>query len=148
MTYKTGTIGEFAQWTKRVVADPTVAHDTPKRWFDSEETAEKALGTLISPEAMVKLLSANISLLRLIAVNKPASIIELAQQAHRAAPNLLRTLNKLKEAGIIVLEHGPGRTRIPRVAARRVTLELDLMGPDSIVSVERPEDRAIISAID
>jgi predicted transcriptional regulator len=139
MTYKTGTIGEFARWTKRVVADPAVARDTSKRWFDSKETAEKALGTRISAEAMVKLLSANIALLHLIELKKPASIIELAREAHRAAPNLLRTLNKLREAGIIVLERGPGRTRVPRVAARRVTLELDLMGPDSIVSVERPE---------
>jgi hypothetical protein len=57
MTYKIGTIGEFARWTQRVVADPAAASVTPKSWFDSEETAEKALGTRTTPEAMVKLLS-------------------------------------------------------------------------------------------
>jgi hypothetical protein len=58
MTYKTGSIGEFMRWTKQVVTDPVAAKDTPKRWFDTEETAAKSLGTSDSPEAMVKLLSA------------------------------------------------------------------------------------------
>ena len=57
MTYKTGSIGEFMTWTKRVIAEPAVADKVPKRWFDSDETAEKMLGTTTSPEAMVKLLS-------------------------------------------------------------------------------------------
>jgi hypothetical protein len=39
MTYKTGSIGDFMRWTKQVVTDPVAAKDTPKRWFDSEETA-------------------------------------------------------------------------------------------------------------
>jgi predicted transcriptional regulator len=144
MTYKTGTIGEFMQWTKRVVADPAAASETPKRWFDSKETAEKALGTRTSPEAMVKLLShENIALLHLIGSEKPSSMVELAGRAHRAVSNLSRTLKKLREAGIIDFESGPGGTRIPRVTARRVTLELDLVGPDSIVSVERKDREAL-----
>ena len=49
MTYKIGTIGEFARWTQRVVADPAAASAAPKRWFDSEETAQKALGAQPSP---------------------------------------------------------------------------------------------------
>lgn len=139
MTYKIGTIGEFREWTKRVVADPSAASDTPKRWFDSKDTAEEALGTGTSPEAMVKLLShENIALLRLIQSRKPSSMGELAAAAHRQMSNLSRTLRKLQDAGIVDFEVGPGRTRIPRVTARRVTLELDLMGPDSIVSVDAP----------
>ena len=54
MTCKTGSIGEFMKWTKRVVTDPAVAATTPKRWFDSDATAAKALGATASPEAMVK----------------------------------------------------------------------------------------------
>ncbi|MBI3274877.1 MAG: hypothetical protein HYZ60_02770 [Methylocystis sp.] len=46
--------------------------------------------------------------------------------------------SKLREAGIVDFEEGPGRTRAPRLTARRVTLELDLVGPGSLVSVERP----------
>jgi hypothetical protein len=57
ITYKTGSIGDFMRWTKQVVTDPAAAKDTPKRWFDYEETAAKSLGTSASPEAMVKLLS-------------------------------------------------------------------------------------------
>jgi len=142
MTYKTGSIGEFMKWTKRVVADPATTATTPKRWFDSDATAAKALGTKVSPEAMVRLLSAeNLELLQLIVSRKPASLHELATLAHRAEPNLSRTLKKLHEAGIVDFDEGPGKKRAPRVTARRVTLELDLVGPDSVVTVERPEAR-------
>lgn len=139
MTYKTGTIGEFMKWTKRVVTEPAAAEDTPKRWFDSDATAAQTLGTTTSPEAMVKLLSEeNLELLRLIVKARPSSVHELATLAHRKESNLSRTLRKLREAGIIDFEEGPGRARAPRLTARRVTLELDLVGPGSLVSVERP----------
>jgi len=135
----TGTVGEFMPWTERVVADPAAASSTPKRWFDSKETAEKVLGTRTSPEAIVKLLShENIELLHLIGSERPSSMAELAKRAHRAMSNLSRTLKKLHEAGIVDFESGPRRTRIPHVTARRVTLELDLVGQDSIVKVDRP----------
>ena len=44
MTYKIGTIGEFRKWTMLMVKDPAAAANTTKRWFDSEETAAKAMG--------------------------------------------------------------------------------------------------------
>ena len=62
MTYKIGTIGEFKEWTMQVVKDPAAATSTPKRWFDSEETATKAMeresqtppdGDLVGPESVV-----------------------------------------------------------------------------------------------
>jgi predicted transcriptional regulator len=138
MTYKTGTIGEFMKWTKRIVTDPTAAEEMPKRWFDSDATAASALGTTTSPEAMVKLLSEeNLELLRLIVKENPSSLHELATLAHRKESNLSRTLRKLHEAGIVDFEEGPGRKRAPRLTARRVTLELDLVGQGSLVSVER-----------
>src|SRR5580658_6588336 len=40
-TYRVGSIGAFADWTKRVVRDPGSAHGAPKKWFDSEETASR-----------------------------------------------------------------------------------------------------------
>ena len=43
MTYKTGTIGKFKEWTMQVVKDPAAATNMPKRWFDNEDTAAKAL---------------------------------------------------------------------------------------------------------
>ena len=138
MTYKMGTIGEFMRWTKQVVTDPIAAADTPKRWFDSEETATKAMGRQSSAEAMVKLLSTeNLVLLQTIAETRPTSVRSLAEQTHRKESNLSRTLKKLQEAGIIDFEEGAGRSRAPRLVARRVTLELDLVGPGSVVSVER-----------
>jgi predicted transcriptional regulator len=142
MTYKTGTVGEFMRWTKRVIAEPAAAAKVPKRWFDSEATAEKVLGTKTSPEAMVKLLSSeNLRLLHLIATKRPGSVRELATLVRRKESNLSRTLKKLEQVGIIALQKGPGRTRAPRLVARRVTLELDLAGADSSASVERVATR-------
>ena len=43
MTYKIGTIGEFKDWTMQVVKDPAAPTNTPKRWFDNEDTATKAM---------------------------------------------------------------------------------------------------------
>ena len=139
MTYKKGSIGEFMRWTKRVVTEPAAASELPKRWFDRDDTAAKVLRTTASPEAMVKLLSAeNLVLLQLIAKLRPGSLRELARLAKRKESNLSRTLKKLHNAGIVDFEKGPGRTRVPRLVARRVTLDLDLAGPSSVVSVERP----------
>jgi predicted transcriptional regulator len=59
----------------------------------------------------------------------------------RKESNLSRTLKKLQEAGIVALEKGPGRTRAPRLVARRVTLDLDLFGLGSVASVERSSMR-------
>jgi predicted transcriptional regulator len=142
MTYKTGTVGEFMKWTKQVVTDPVAAKDTPKRWFDSDDTAAKALGISSSPEAMVKLLSVqNLVLLQVIGKQRPDSVRALAELVHRKQSNLSRTLKKMHEAGIIEFEVGAGRVRAPRLVARRVTLELDLMGPGSVVSIQRPKTR-------
>lgn len=136
MTNKTGTIGEFMTWTKRVVGKAD--DETPKIWFDNDATAQRRLGTTTSPEAMVKLLSEdNLALLRLIVMRKPSSLRELATLAHRKESNLSRTLRKLREAGIVEFEEGSRRALVPRVTARRVTLELDLVGPGSLVSVDR-----------
>jgi predicted transcriptional regulator len=139
MTYKAGTIGEFMRWTKLVVANPATAADAPNRWFDSKATAEAAE---TSPEAMVKLLSAeNLHMLKVIAAERPKSLRELALLVRRKESNLSRTLKKLEHAGIVGFENGPGRTRVPRLMARRVTLDLDLVGAGGRVSVHRPAAR-------
>ena len=76
-TYKVGSLGEFAAWTKRVICDPETARGVPKKWFDSAATA--ALADQVSAEAMVKLLSpANLAMLDAIKRHKPASVRELA----------------------------------------------------------------------
>ena len=99
MTYKTGSVGDFMQWTKRVVADPKLASKIPKRWFDSDVTAMKSLGTKTSPEALVKLLSPeNLKVLHLIGTRRSGSVRELAMLVKRKESNLSRTLKKLQEA--------------------------------------------------
>jgi predicted transcriptional regulator len=136
MTYKTGSIGEFMRWTKQVIADPAAASGASKHWFDNKETAAKALGAKRA-EALVKLLSEeNMALLHLIGTRRPSSMHELAALAGRKESNLSRTLKKLQEVGIIGFEKGAGRMRAPRLLARRVTLDLDLVGTSSAVSIE------------
>lgn len=49
-TYKVGSLGEFAAWTKRVIRDPEAAGNVPKKWFDSEATAVQ--DEQVSAEAM------------------------------------------------------------------------------------------------
>ena len=136
MICKTGSLGKFMQWTKRVVTDPVAASDTPKQWFDCKATAAKALGAKRA-EALVKLLSEdNMALLHLIEHRRPRSLRELAELAGRKQSNLSRTLKKLEEVGIVGYERRAGRARAPRLLARRVTLELDLVGSSSAATFE------------
>lgn len=137
MTYKVGSLREFAEWTKRVVRDRTGAADTPKRWFDSEATAQRAATDRVSAESMVKLLSAgNLAVLFAIRRHKPASVRVLAILTGRKETSLSRTLKRFEELGIIAFRDGPRRTRIPALIARRVHLEIDLTGHRSAVAVD------------
>jgi predicted transcriptional regulator len=131
-TFKTGSFREFKEFTLAVVRgrrkiDPT----EPKIWVESADPSEKR-ATLVqfqSLEAGAKLLSPkNRALLRLIADRQPKSVSELATLTRRAEQNLLRTLHKLSEAGLVRLDRGEGRAYQPVVTARRVHFEIDLLG--------------------
>lgn len=134
-TYKVGSIGEFAAWTKRVVSDPRAALEHPKKWFGSEEAAAHA--EQVSAEAMVKLLSpGNLAVLQAIKRHKPGSVRELATLTGRKEASLSRTLKRFAQLGIVAFEDGPRRSRIPALVATRVHLELDLTGQHSAVAIE------------
>jgi predicted transcriptional regulator len=142
-TYKIGSIGDFADWTRRVVRDPTAARGVPKTWFDSEQTARHAGAEQISAESMVKLLSpGNLAVLAAIRQHKPASMRELAVLTGRKESSLSRTLKRFVQAGIVAFRDGHHRTRVPALIARRVHLEIDLTGSHSAVAVDgSTEDR-------
>lgn len=136
-TYKVGTIGEFAEWTRHVVRDPKTARGVPKTWFDSEATARRANAEQVSAEAMVKLLSpGNLAVLAAIRLHKPSSMRELAELTGRKEASLSRTLKRFAQAGIIGFQDGPHRTRVPALIARRVHLDIDLTGSHSAVAVD------------
>jgi len=131
-TFKTGSFREFKEFTLAVVKgqrkiDPT----EPKIWVESADPSDKR-ATLVqfqSLEAGAKLLSPkNRALLRLIVDRQPKSVSELATLSHRAEQNLLRTLYKLSEAGLVRLDRGEGRAYQPVVTARTVHFEIDLLG--------------------
>jgi len=130
-TFKTGSFREFREFTLAVVRgqrkiDPT----EPKIWVESLDPSVKR-ATLVqfrSLEAGAKLLSPkNRALIRLIASRRPKSVSELAILTRRAEQNLLRTLHKLSDAGLVRLDKGEGRAYEPVVTARRVHFEIDLL---------------------
>jgi predicted transcriptional regulator len=136
-TYKIGSIGEFAAWTKRVICDPEAARGIPKKWFDSAATA--AAAEQVSAEAMVKLLSpGNLAILDAIQRHKPGSMRELATLTGRTEASLSRTLKRFAQAGIVAFEDGPRRARVPAVVATHVHLDIDLSGRRSGVAVAGP----------
>ena len=136
-TYKVGSLREFADWARRVVRDPGAARSVPKTWFDSEDTAQHGGAEQISAEAMVKLLSpGNLAVLAAIRQHKPGSMRELAALTGRKEASLSRTLKRFAQAGIVGFQDGPHRTRVPALIARRVHLDIDLMGSHSAVAVD------------
>ena len=136
-TYKIGTVGEFAAWTKRVVRDSRNARAVSKKWFDSEATVQRAAVEQISAEAIVKLLSpGNLAVLDAISHHHPASMRELASLTGRKEASLSRTLKRFAQAGIVAFRNGPHRTRVPELIASRVHLDVDLAGHRSTVAVD------------
>jgi len=100
----------------------------------------KTLGTSASPGRVSSFSRRdNLALLHLIGTQHPDSMREAGETLSSQESNLSRTLKKLHEAGIVEFEEGAGRTRCAALIARRVTPDLDLVGPGSVVSVERPE---------
>jgi predicted transcriptional regulator len=97
--------------------------------------ADAAATTVHSAEVLAKLLTAqNRELMALIRDEQPASIAALAKLSHRAPPNLLRTLDKLAGLGLIYFEPA-GRSKAPRVAASKITIEIDPFSPRDVISV-------------
>jgi len=132
MKRRTGTFQEFKDYTFAVArGEHRVEPSEPRVWCETIEGGESSTEAVqfASLEAGAKLLSAkNRVLLRTIAEQQPKSVAELAAMTGRAEPNVLRTLNKLAEAGIVRLDKGEGRARRPILAARKVHFEIDLLG--------------------
>ncbi|MGB9153857.1 MAG: transcriptional regulator [Alphaproteobacteria bacterium] len=131
MKRKTGSFNQFKAMTLAVVrGEHKPSANEPKIWVESVKGEEPAKGKIQfhSLEAGAKLLSAkNRELLRTIAKRHPKSVSALAIMTGRAEQNLMRTLHKLTEAGIVRLDRGEGRAYKPVVAASKVHFEIDLL---------------------
>ena len=98
--------------------------------------AEAAQVTFESVEAVVRLLTPeNRSLLATIDQKKPASIADLARLVKRAEPNVSRTLGKLEALGFVRLRQGAGKSKIPEVVIRRLTVDMDICAQHDRVAV-------------
>lgn len=82
--------------------------------------------TFESVDALLYLLTPeNRELLALIRDHKPQSVAQLAQLSGRAQPNLTRTLAKLAAAGFITMQPSGQRRKAPRIAVKKITIEVD-----------------------
>jgi predicted transcriptional regulator len=89
-----------------------------------------------SAEAVMRLLTPeNRRLLAAIERKKPASVADLARLVGRAEPNVSRTLAKLVAAGLVRLKPGAGKAKIPQVAIRRLTVDIDICQQTDRVAV-------------
>jgi predicted transcriptional regulator len=92
---------------------------------EKPEPADAASPSFESVEALARLLTPeNRRLLAMIRDRKPQSVAELAELAGRAEPNLLRTLEKLRAAGLVRMEQA-GRRKVPLPAIGRIVVEID-----------------------
>lgn len=91
--------------------------------FESVET----LARLLTPE--------NRRLMAMIRDRKPQSVAELAELAGRAEPNLLRTLEKLRAAGLVRMDMA-GRRKVPTVAVGRIIVDIDPYSANDHMSTE------------
>lgn len=91
--------------------------------FESVET----LARLLTPE--------NRRLMAMIRDRKPQSVAELAELAGRAEPNLLRTLDKLRAAGLVRMDTA-GRRKVPTVAVGRIIVDIDPYSANDHMSIE------------
>ncbi|MBM3568097.1 MAG: MarR family transcriptional regulator [Alphaproteobacteria bacterium] len=119
---KSGSIGEFASWTRQVVRNASAARGVPKHWMEKASRSAPP----VKAESLVKLLNAkNIRLLRLIGNERPDSMTTLARRSGRKPSNLSRTLKRMARAGLVDFVKGQGRRRFPRLLASRLRLEID-----------------------
>ena len=98
--------------------------------------ADAAVPSFESVEALARLLtSENRRLLAMIRDGKPQSVTELSAWTGRAEPNLLRTLEKLRAAGLVRIEQA-GRRRVPIAAVGRIVVEIDPYSANDRLHVE------------
>jgi len=132
--HQTGSYEEFKTLTLAVArGERSVAPTEPKIWVERIDSGTEKDVRFRSIEAGAKLLSRhNRVLLRAIAEGKPRSIAELAGMTGRAEQNVLRTLRKFADAGIVRMEAGEGRAKRPVLTARKVHFEIDLVAPSKV----------------
>ncbi|MFN9775474.1 MAG: helix-turn-helix domain-containing protein [Burkholderiales bacterium] len=88
-------------------------------------------GTLAS---VVRLISdENQVLLQVIAQGQARSVAELAARTRRAESNLSRTLKKLEGMGLLRMSPGRGRAKVPELAVRSFTVEVDVVSGNATV---------------
>lgn len=98
--------------------------------------ADAARPSFESVEALARLLTLeNRRLLAMIRDRRPQSVSELAELTGRSEPNLLRTLEKLRTAGLVRMEK-TGRRKVPLPMVGRIVVEIDPYSANDRMQVE------------
>ena len=94
--------------------------------------------------AMTRLFTpANQRLVELIASGTVQSVAELAKRTHRAESNVSRTLAKLVALGVVSMEPGQGRAKVPRLLVQSLDCRLDLStGRVQVLEIARSGESA------
>lgn len=99
--------------------------------------ADAARPSFESVEALARLLTPeNRRLLAMIRDHRPQSVSELAELTGRSEPNLLRTLEKLRTAGLVRMEKA-GRRKVPLPMVGRIVVEIDPYSANDRMQVEQ-----------
>lgn len=122
--YKIQSLSSLEAEMKAVARGETTA--PPDAAVPSFESVE-ALARLLTPE--------NRHLLAMIRDRKPQSVAQLEEMTGRAGPNLLRTLEKLRAAGLVRMEQ-EGRRRVPTAMVGRIFVEIDPYSANDSVRAE------------
>lgn len=91
----------------------TPSPDEPKVWFESE----KVLAQVLCAE--------NKALLQMIIEREPQSISELAEMSGRVKGNLSRTLKKMQNLGLVVIQKN-GKRHAPKAVATDFTIRTSI----------------------
>ena len=117
--------------------------------LETAAAAEKAAGEAVMPEVRFRSLEAgaklltpqNRALLTMIVHDQPKSVSELARLSGRAEQNVMRTLKKFNEAGIVRFDRGEGRSYRPVVAAKKVHFEIELIADHRDIGAAREKTK-------
>jgi predicted transcriptional regulator len=119
-------IQSFTSLRDEMIAVANGEQKAPGHAAEPSVHSAEILARLLTPE--------NRQLMSTIRDKKPASVAHLAVLTHRASPNVKRTLDKLAAVGLVSFRF-EGRKKVPCMAAKKITIEIDPFSTDDKIVV-------------
>lgn len=134
-----GTISPPKRKSRKVFASDE-AYETYKKLNSRDR---KRILKIDSISAVARLFTPqNQKLVALIAKGAVSSVADLARRTHRAEANLSRTLKKFEACGLVSLEPGQGKTKVPRLTMDCLLIQFDVSsGNVSVIDAKATDDK-------